>query len=213
MSSIEELEREAAQLSQIVHEPTPQERALQRLHEIRDQITAAQEARTAAERWLLDNVRAIGGINAELEQRLTALRQNPNARDVKKANEMWDKMCARLAWAFVVERRLPGVKVPNATAPVAPGQRLGVEGLSASGFRRPIHPVIVAWWDAATRERAWESAAAEWFAANAASLPEDLRAILAAAPPVSFEPPADPVRGNETLGLARVPVKLAQAAR
>ncbi len=193
MSGIEELEREAAALSAMVHAPTEQERAAMRLAEVRDRIAAAQEARSSAEAWLLGNVRAIGGAESELAKTLDRIRENPNQKDVERANGIWDKIRERLAWAFLVERRLPGVKVPHATAPVAPGFRCpGVTGLSVEGVRRPIHPTIVAWWSLEVRERAWEAAAAEWITANGSRLPEDLRAVLQAAPPASFVEPATP---------------------
>lgn len=213
MSGTTELEQRAAELRKITSAPSP----AAELAEVEREIAAvqAQEARTAAEKWLLDNVRAIGGAYSELKRTLDRIRENPNAKDVAKANEMWDKIRERLAWAFLVERRLPGVRVPNAPTPTAPGFQVGgVAGLSVESWRRPIHPAIVAWWSPEVRERAFEAAAAEWVTGNAATLPDDLRAILEAAPPVSFVEPADPVKSNEAAVLARVPTsRLGHAVR
>lgn len=179
MSNVSESERELQQLDEA---EAQRQRDAARRRELRQQVAVEkeQEARTRAARWLLDNVRALGGAASSLDETMEKLRKNLNRRDTESANAQWGRITERLELAEVVLRRFPGIKTPALPEIVPPGRRgLDTSDLIIATPKRQLFPVIVASDSPELRDALYARAAWQWLAGRGSALPEELRGAAA----------------------------------
>lgn len=182
----------AEQLAELEEEDRQREAAIaareQRRQELQATVAAEAEQRlvVAAEKVLLTNRRAIGGLASSLDTAIDSLRTNPSAKGVATANGLASKIVAILEVDDVLRRRFPEARAAALPEFTPPGRLVaGVEGLSVAMPRRLVQAQTIASDSPQLVRQLWAHATDAWLRENTALLPPEFVVALQATTPIA----------------------------